>query len=109
MRTVNLAASINNSFLYLSFPDLGGSWVWNVTEKAKSLLVQREASTLNTLLFIYLILWVWQNQQSFNIFLKYSYLIDDYDITVAFNKIADIPFDPSVFSHYLLKTSVLSY
>lgn len=34
----------------------GGSWVWNVTEKAKSLLVQREASTLNTLLFIYLIL-----------------------------------------------------
>ncbi|XP_008290427.1 GRAM domain-containing protein 3 isoform X4 [Stegastes partitus] len=34
----------------------GGSWVWSVTEKAKSLLVQREASTLNTLLFIYLIL-----------------------------------------------------
>ncbi|KAM8888579.1 GRAM domain-containing protein 2B isoform 1-T1 [Synchiropus picturatus] len=34
----------------------GGSWVWNVKEKAKSLLVQREASTLNTLLFIYLIL-----------------------------------------------------
>ncbi|XP_026201798.1 GRAM domain-containing protein 2B isoform X1 [Anabas testudineus] len=34
----------------------GGSWVSNVTEKAKSLLVQREASTLNTLLFIYLIL-----------------------------------------------------
>ncbi|XP_008329895.1 GRAM domain-containing protein 2B isoform X2 [Cynoglossus semilaevis] len=34
----------------------GGSWVWNVTEKARSLLVQREASTLNTLLFIYLIL-----------------------------------------------------
>ncbi|KAK2907990.1 GRAM domain-containing protein 2B isoform X2 [Channa argus] len=34
----------------------GGSWVWNVTEKAKSLLVQRETSTLNTLLFIYLIL-----------------------------------------------------
>ncbi|XP_060889809.1 GRAM domain-containing protein 2B isoform X2 [Labrus mixtus] len=34
----------------------GGSWVWNVTEKAKSLLVQREARTLNTLLFIYLIL-----------------------------------------------------
>ncbi|XP_054458391.1 GRAM domain-containing protein 2B isoform X2 [Anoplopoma fimbria] len=33
-----------------------GSWVWNVTGKAKSLLVQREASTLNTLLFIYLIL-----------------------------------------------------
>ncbi|XP_077439879.1 GRAM domain-containing protein 2B isoform X2 [Vanacampus margaritifer] len=36
--------------------DAGGWWVWNVTEKAKSLLVQREASTLNTLLFIYLIL-----------------------------------------------------
>lgn len=34
----------------------GGSWVWNVTEKVKSLLVQREAGTLNTLLFIYLIL-----------------------------------------------------
>ncbi|XP_019731001.1 GRAM domain-containing protein 3 isoform X2 [Hippocampus comes] len=34
----------------------GGWWVWNVMEKAKSLLVQREASTLNTLLFIYLIL-----------------------------------------------------
>ncbi|XP_014889698.1 GRAM domain-containing protein 3 isoform X2 [Poecilia latipinna] len=34
----------------------GGSWMWNVTEKAKSLLVQREFSTLNTLLFIYLIL-----------------------------------------------------
>ncbi|XP_034385928.1 LOW QUALITY PROTEIN: GRAM domain-containing protein 2B [Cyclopterus lumpus] len=33
-----------------------GSWVWNVTEKAKSLLIQRETSTLNTLLFIYLIL-----------------------------------------------------
>lgn len=37
-------------------PGSGGSWVWNVTEKAKSLLAQREASTLNTLLFIYLIL-----------------------------------------------------
>uniref|UniRef100_A0A3B5KWV5 Si:zfos-943e10.1 n=1 Tax=Xiphophorus couchianus TaxID=32473 RepID=A0A3B5KWV5_9TELE len=34
---------------------LDGSWMWNVTEKAKSLLVQREFSTLNTLLFIYLI------------------------------------------------------
>uniref|UniRef100_H3CXI8 Si:zfos-943e10.1 n=1 Tax=Tetraodon nigroviridis TaxID=99883 RepID=H3CXI8_TETNG len=34
----------------------GGSWAWSVTEKAKSLLVQREASTINTLLFIYLIL-----------------------------------------------------
>ncbi|XP_077390818.1 GRAM domain-containing protein 2B isoform X2 [Festucalex cinctus] len=37
-------------------PVSGGWWVWNVPEKAKSLLVQREASTLNTLLFIYLIL-----------------------------------------------------
>ncbi|KAM4738629.1 GRAM domain-containing protein 2B isoform 2-T2 [Anableps anableps] len=35
---------------------MSGSWMWNVTEKAKSLLVQREFSTLNTLLFIYLIL-----------------------------------------------------
>lgn len=45
-------------FMLFTFPlpGLGGSWVWNVTEKAKSLLVQREASTLNTLLFIYLIL-----------------------------------------------------
>uniref|UniRef100_A0A3B4AC70 GRAM domain-containing protein n=1 Tax=Periophthalmus magnuspinnatus TaxID=409849 RepID=A0A3B4AC70_9GOBI len=33
----------------------GGSWVWSVTDKARSLFVQREASTLNTLLFIYLI------------------------------------------------------
>ncbi|XP_057696809.1 GRAM domain-containing protein 2B isoform X2 [Corythoichthys intestinalis] len=40
----------------LSVSVAGGSWIWNVTEKAKSLLVQREASTLNTLLFIYLIL-----------------------------------------------------
>uniref|UniRef100_A0A8C6S831 Si:zfos-943e10.1 n=1 Tax=Neogobius melanostomus TaxID=47308 RepID=A0A8C6S831_9GOBI len=38
----------------LSVP--GGSWVWGVTEKARSLFVQREASTVNTLLFIYLIL-----------------------------------------------------
>ncbi|KAM4575241.1 GRAM domain-containing protein 2B isoform 1-T1 [Fundulus diaphanus] len=37
-------------------PESGGSWMWKVTEKAKSLLVQREFSTLNTLLFIYLIL-----------------------------------------------------
>lgn len=34
----------------------GSSWVWGVTEKARSLFVQREAWTLNTLLFIYLIL-----------------------------------------------------
>ncbi|XP_061739311.1 GRAM domain-containing protein 2B isoform X1 [Nerophis ophidion] len=32
------------------------SWVWNVTDKAKSLLVQSEVSTLNILLVIYLIL-----------------------------------------------------
>lgn len=37
-------------------PASSGSWVWTVKEKAKSLLVQREASTINTLLFIYLIL-----------------------------------------------------
>uniref|UniRef100_A0AAV2KV10 GRAM domain-containing protein n=1 Tax=Knipowitschia caucasica TaxID=637954 RepID=A0AAV2KV10_KNICA len=34
----------------------GVSWMWSVTENARSLFVQREASTLNTLLFIYLIL-----------------------------------------------------
>ncbi|XP_038147624.1 GRAM domain-containing protein 2B isoform X3 [Cyprinodon tularosa] len=34
----------------------GGWWISNVTEKAKSLLVQREFTSLNTLLFIYLIL-----------------------------------------------------
>ncbi|XP_076135219.1 GRAM domain-containing protein 2A [Alosa pseudoharengus] len=33
-----------------------GSWVWNVTDRARSLLVQREPSSLNTLLLIYLIL-----------------------------------------------------
>lgn len=37
-------------------PVSAGSWVWTVKEKAKSLLVEREASTINTLLFIYLIL-----------------------------------------------------
>ncbi|XP_061539982.1 GRAM domain-containing protein 2B isoform X2 [Phycodurus eques] len=47
-------SSSSEDDLSVSVP--GGSWVWNVTEKAKSLLVQREASTLNTLLFIYLIL-----------------------------------------------------
>nr|XP_040040053.1 GRAM domain-containing protein 2B isoform X2 [Gasterosteus aculeatus aculeatus] len=40
----------------LSVSGSRGSWVWSVTGKAKSLLVQREASTLNTLLFMYLIL-----------------------------------------------------
>ncbi|XP_031430060.1 GRAM domain-containing protein 2B isoform X2 [Clupea harengus] len=34
----------------------GGSWVWSVTDRARSLLVQREPSSLNTLLFIYLFL-----------------------------------------------------
>ncbi|CAB1314295.1 unnamed protein product [Coregonus sp. 'balchen'] len=34
----------------------GGSWVWSVVEKASSLLIQRDAGSLNTLLFIYLIL-----------------------------------------------------
>ncbi|XP_041862327.1 GRAM domain-containing protein 2B isoform X2 [Melanotaenia boesemani] len=46
----------SNSSSSEELSESGGSWVWNVTEKAKSLLVQREASTLNTLLFIYLIL-----------------------------------------------------
>ncbi|XP_051549265.1 GRAM domain-containing protein 2B isoform X2 [Myxocyprinus asiaticus] len=34
----------------------GSSWVWNVTERARSLLIQRDVSSLNTLLLIYLIL-----------------------------------------------------
>lgn len=34
----------------------GSSWVWNVTDRARSLLLQREISTLNSLLLIYLIL-----------------------------------------------------
>ncbi|XP_032382076.1 GRAM domain-containing protein 2B isoform X3 [Etheostoma spectabile] len=51
---LNRQQSDSSSFEELSVS--GGSWVWNVTEKAKSLLVQREADTLNTLLFIYLIL-----------------------------------------------------
>ncbi|XP_043079361.1 GRAM domain-containing protein 2B isoform X2 [Puntigrus tetrazona] len=34
----------------------GSSWVWNVTDRARSLLIQREISNLNTLLLIYLIL-----------------------------------------------------
>uniref|UniRef100_A0A4W5LUV1 Si:zfos-943e10.1 n=1 Tax=Hucho hucho TaxID=62062 RepID=A0A4W5LUV1_9TELE len=37
-------------------PNKGGSWVWSVTQNACSLLIQRDASSLNTLLFIYLIL-----------------------------------------------------
>lgn len=37
-------------------PVVAGSWVWSVKEKAMSLLVQSEASTINTLLVIYLIL-----------------------------------------------------
>ncbi|TDH08677.1 hypothetical protein EPR50_G00100230 [Perca flavescens] len=53
-RNLNMQQSDSSSFEELSVS--GGSWVWNVTEKAKSLLVQREANNLNTLLFIYLIL-----------------------------------------------------
>ncbi|XP_026109474.1 GRAM domain-containing protein 2B-like isoform X2 [Carassius auratus] len=34
----------------------GSSWVWSVTDRARSLLIQREISNLNTLLLIYLIL-----------------------------------------------------
>lgn len=34
----------------------GGSWVWSVTDRARSLLVHREPGSLNTLLLIYLIL-----------------------------------------------------
>ncbi|XP_051550675.1 GRAM domain-containing protein 2B-like isoform X2 [Myxocyprinus asiaticus] len=34
----------------------GSSWVWNVMDRARSLLIQREVSNLNTLLLIYLIL-----------------------------------------------------
>ncbi|KAK9967130.1 hypothetical protein ABG768_001543 [Culter alburnus] len=34
----------------------GSSWVWNVTDRARSLLIQREVSNLNTLLLVYLIL-----------------------------------------------------
>lgn len=40
----------------LFFNSAGGSWVWNVTGRARSLLIQREVSNLNTLLLIYLIL-----------------------------------------------------
>ncbi|XP_029285797.1 GRAM domain-containing protein 2B isoform X2 [Cottoperca gobio] len=53
-RSLHMQQSDSSSSEELSVS--GGSWVWSVTEKAKSLLVQREASTLNTLLFIYLIL-----------------------------------------------------
>lgn len=55
-RSLHMQQSDSSSSEELSVSGPGGSWVWNVTEKAKSLLVQREASTLNTLLFIYLIL-----------------------------------------------------
>ncbi|XP_056095012.1 GRAM domain-containing protein 2B isoform X2 [Rhinichthys klamathensis goyatoka] len=34
----------------------GSSWVWTVTDRARSLLIQREVSNLNTLLLVYLIL-----------------------------------------------------
>ncbi|XP_068563607.1 GRAM domain-containing protein 2B isoform X1 [Cebidichthys violaceus] len=55
-RSLHMQQSDSSSSEELSVSGSCGSWVWNVTEKAKSLLVQREASTLNTLLFIYLIL-----------------------------------------------------
>ncbi|TSK53737.1 GRAM domain-containing protein 2B [Bagarius yarrelli] len=35
---------------------MGGSWMWSVTDGARSLLTQREATNLNTLLLIYLML-----------------------------------------------------
>ncbi|XP_028857503.1 GRAM domain-containing protein 2B isoform X3 [Denticeps clupeoides] len=34
----------------------GGSWVWSVTDRARSLLIHREPSNINTLLLVYLIL-----------------------------------------------------
>ncbi|XP_062251407.1 GRAM domain-containing protein 2B isoform X2 [Platichthys flesus] len=55
-RSVHMQQSDSSSSEELSVSGSGGSWVWTMTEKAKCLLVQREASTLNTLLFIYLIL-----------------------------------------------------
>nr|XP_046247030.1 GRAM domain-containing protein 2B isoform X3 [Scatophagus argus] len=55
-RSLHMQQDDSSSSEELSVSGSSGSWVWNVTEKAKSLLVQREASTLNTLLFIYLIL-----------------------------------------------------
>lgn len=35
---------------------VGGSWMWNMTDGARSLLIQRQATNLNTLLLIYLML-----------------------------------------------------
>ncbi|KAG7327495.1 hypothetical protein KOW79_009101 [Hemibagrus wyckioides] len=35
---------------------MGSSWMWSVTDGARSLLIQREATSLNTLLLIYLML-----------------------------------------------------
>ncbi|XP_068446193.1 GRAM domain-containing protein 2B isoform X3 [Clinocottus analis] len=55
-RSLHMQQSDSSSSEELSVSGSCGSWVWNVTGKAKSLLVHREASTLNTLLFIYLIL-----------------------------------------------------
>ncbi|XP_020780410.2 GRAM domain-containing protein 2B isoform X3 [Boleophthalmus pectinirostris] len=54
LRSMHIEPSDSSSSEDLSVSS--GSWVWCVTEKARSLFVQREASTLNTLLFIYLIL-----------------------------------------------------
>ncbi|XP_061096587.1 GRAM domain-containing protein 2B isoform X2 [Conger conger] len=36
--------------------DTGGSWVWSVTENVRTHLIQRQSSSLNTLLFIYVLL-----------------------------------------------------
>ncbi|KAJ0032560.1 hypothetical protein NQD34_002641 [Periophthalmus magnuspinnatus] len=54
LRSMHIQPSDSSSSEDLSVSS--GSWVWSVTDKARSLFVQREASTLNTLLFIYLIL-----------------------------------------------------
>ncbi|XP_056271207.1 GRAM domain-containing protein 2B isoform X2 [Pseudoliparis swirei] len=55
-RSLHLQPRDGSSSEELSVTGSCGSWVCSVTEKAKALLVQRETSTLNTLLFIYLIL-----------------------------------------------------
>ncbi|KAK7889814.1 hypothetical protein WMY93_025374 [Mugilogobius chulae] len=54
LRSMSMQSSDSSSSEDLSVS--GGSWMWSVTEKARSMFVQREGCTLNTLLFIYLIL-----------------------------------------------------
>ncbi|GAA6104066.1 GRAM domain-containing protein 2B isoform X3 [Tachysurus ichikawai] len=55
-------ASISNGSLHKEVDEshveehMGGSWMWTVTDGARSLLIQREATNLNTLLLIYLML-----------------------------------------------------